>query len=84
MTVISSLKDNSYFTHHTAMYLNGLIASPSDMIYLNFEQPEKPTADDELAQENIDGAFSNAPRISRNVARFGEVVWGPYGTFLSK
>ncbi len=73
MPVVLSLKRNSYFTHRTAMYLNGLIDPPPDIIYLNFEQPQKPTPDDDLVQENVDRAFSNPPRISRNVASDGNV-----------
>ncbi|MGA3084516.1 MAG: hypothetical protein ABSE95_06945 [Thermodesulfobacteriota bacterium] len=66
--LVSTLKENSYFTHYSAMYLNNLTEQIPKTIYLNFEQPSKIQKRGRLLQENIDRAFSRSQRISKNIA----------------
>lgn len=66
-----SLKEGSYFTHQSALYIDRLIEKRPDTIYLNFEQPGKFQDDVELTQENINRAFSKPQRISKNIATVG-------------
>ena len=54
----SSLKAESYFSHHTAMYLLGLTKIFPATIYLNQEQTPKYFNNDELIQSNIERAFT--------------------------
>jgi len=70
--IIQSLKSNSYFTHYTAMYINELTEQIPNVIYINFEQPLKRGSKQPLLQERIDSAFRRQPRISQNIAPFGE------------
>ena len=70
--VILSLRPNCYFTHSTALYLNGLSESEPTVIYVNSEQSPKPRWDSSLSQEGIDRAFKRPPRITNNTAQFRE------------
>jgi len=67
-----NLKKNSYFTHYTALFWHNLTDQIPKTIYVNYEQSKKNAKDAELAQDRIDRAFSNRPRISSNIAAFGD------------
>ena len=69
--LVSSLKAESYFSHHTAMYLLGLTKVFPATIYLNQEQTPKYFNNDELIQSNIERAFRSSQRVSHNIAEFG-------------
>lgn len=60
-----SLKTNAYFSHHTAMYIQGLTDSEMKIIYVNAEQSAKERKSDTLEQSRIDAAFKRKPRTSR-------------------
>ena len=64
-----TLKPESYLTHHTAAFLNGLTEQEPTHIYLNCEQPRR-GGSGELTQEAIDRAFQNHVRISNNRASY--------------
>lgn len=64
-----SLKNHSYFTHHTAAHLHGLTENPPKTIYLNSEQSKRPPTN-VLSQEAVDMAFRNSVRISNNRAQY--------------
>ena len=66
------LKKDSYFTHYTALFWHNLTDQVPKTIYVNYEQSKKNVKDAELAQDRIDRAFSNRPRISSNIAAFGD------------
>lgn len=66
--VIQSLKQNSYFSHYTAMQLNGLTGRDSTKILLNHEQSPKPKNYGSLRQESIDRSFGNPQRQTKNIA----------------
>lgn len=60
-----SLKTNAYFSHHTAMYIHGLIDREPEIIYVNAEQSAKERKDNTLEQSRIDAAFKRKPRTSQ-------------------
>jgi predicted transcriptional regulator of viral defense system len=66
-----SLKQESYLTHHTAVFLHGLTDQEPICIYLNYEQPRR-KGSRELTQEAIDRAFQNKVRTSNNCAGYHE------------
>jgi predicted transcriptional regulator of viral defense system len=68
--VALSLKENSYFCHHTAMYFHGLTEQMPKTVYLNNEQTPKPQYPMSLSQEGIERAFRGKPRVSNNIAQF--------------
>jgi len=65
-----SLKPTGYFSHYTAMWLHGLTDQRPKVIYLKCEQLEKPNHQRPLEQKNIDWAFRQRPRKSKNVANY--------------
>jgi hypothetical protein len=67
-----SLKSDSYFTHYTAMFLHGLTEQIPKTVYLNFEQSSEGHFGASLEQKNIDWAFRRKPRISNNIAVYGD------------
>lgn len=71
-SVALSLRPKSYFTHYTAMYLHHLTDQVPRTIYVNSEQPAKPSGESGLIQSRIDMAFRSRPRTSRTVAEIGD------------
>lgn len=69
--IISSLNQNAYFTHNSAVILNNLSKKNPNAYYINVEQKEKLIPNSGLSQESIDRAFKNRPRITSNIAEFG-------------
>lgn len=67
-----SLEQNSYFTHYTALYWHNLTNQIPKTIYVNCEQGQKRHIDNRLLQENIDRAFRNPQRVSKNIAAIGD------------
>jgi hypothetical protein len=55
--IILSLKNNSYFTHFSALKLYKLTDKTIKNIYLNFEQPPKYYQNTSLEQSRIEAAF---------------------------
>ncbi|CAE6861912.1 hypothetical protein R69608_06860 [Paraburkholderia nemoris] len=69
LTVLLSLRKNLYLSHYTAMRLHGLTEQSPKTIYITDErssgsgsQQERP----KLSQNDIDQAFTHAPRVSHN------------------
>jgi hypothetical protein len=62
-----SLRPRSYLSHHSAMFLNGLTAVPSKIIYVNSEQSPKLRRETSLEQGSIDLAFRSKPRASKYI-----------------
>lgn len=62
-----SLRANSYLSHSTAVFVQGLTEQVPKTIYVNKEQSPKPHGKGRLTQPAIDRAFSNAPRKSKYV-----------------
>jgi predicted transcriptional regulator of viral defense system len=54
------------------MSLHELTDQLPRIVYVNCEQKPKPTPNTELAQDRIDAAFQRKPRVSRNVAAYGD------------
>lgn len=68
--IVMDLKPDSYFTHYTAMQFHELTEQISNVVYLNFEQAPKRPGTQELEQANIDKAFRNEPRMTKQVAMY--------------
>jgi predicted transcriptional regulator of viral defense system len=67
-----SLKPNAYFSHYTAMFLHELTEQIPKTVFVNCEQPPKRFRDASLIQGRIDAAFKRPPRMSRNIAQYGD------------
>lgn len=65
-------KNRAYFSFYSALYLNGLTLQIPKNIYITVERIIKTFNNSELAQENIDVAFSQKPRITTDTRRFGD------------
>lgn len=65
--VAQSLKEGSYLSHGSAVFLHGLNEQIPKTIYVNKEQSVKPTSDVSLIQESIDRTFSNKQRESKYI-----------------
>jgi len=63
--VILSLRSSSYFSHSSALYINGLVHHSSNIIYLNWEQQRKSILTSDLSQEAIKNAFLRPQRIPK-------------------
>ena len=68
--VALSLREHSYLSHFTAVYLHGLTEAIPKTIYVNFEQKKKPTGKSGLTQDGIDAAFGRAHRLSKSTAEY--------------
>jgi predicted transcriptional regulator of viral defense system len=66
------LKRGAYLTHYAAMAVHDLTDQIPSTIYVNAEQQPKPSVARELEQARIDIAFRSKPRVSRNVAAYGD------------
>jgi hypothetical protein len=66
--VVLSLKPRSYFSHFTAVYLNGLTDQIPKTIYLNHEQALASNSTAIPTQKSIEAAFKRRVRTSRNIA----------------
>lgn len=67
-----SLERNLYFTHYTAVYWHNLTDQIPKRIYVNYEQAQKRYVANRLLQANIDRAFRNSQRESKNIAAIGD------------
>jgi predicted transcriptional regulator of viral defense system len=61
--VALSLKNKSYLTHGSAVFLHGLTNQDPKTVYVNYEQSPKPRGGG-LTQDGIDRAFANRQRQS--------------------
>jgi len=65
-----SIKPNSFFSHHTALFLHNLTQQPPKTIYLNTEQSMKPPLPKTLDQDKIDLAFKGKGRTTQYFFNF--------------
>jgi len=72
LKLLNSIKDKSYFSHYSAVFIHELSTQIPTTIYINIEQPPKRIINPELKQENIDLAFSRKVRVSKNIAKFNK------------
>ena len=68
--LVFSLNTNAYFSHYTAMSIHGLTEQIPKTYYLNTELKPIRIKNQISAQQSIDLAFRNKPRISNNIAVF--------------
>lgn len=71
--ILLTLKPKCHFSHYTAVQMHELTEQDPKSIYVNFEQPAKPSPMAELEQKRIDAAFARKPRVTNNVAQHGDV-----------
>jgi len=64
--VLLTIKSGCHFSHYTAMQLHDLTEQQPKTIYLNWEQPAKPTWSHPLEQANINRAFARPQRTTTN------------------
>lgn len=69
--VVQSINRVGYFSHYTALHLNGLTLQIPKVIYFNIEQQAKPGGGT-LTQVGIDRAFKAKCRTSSNIASFSD------------
>jgi predicted transcriptional regulator of viral defense system len=62
----ATIHERAYFSHLSAIYLNGLVSDMPKEIYVNVEQKERPGNEVNLTQGGIDTAFKKKPRITSN------------------
>jgi hypothetical protein len=67
--LIQSLDHDGYFSHLTAMHLNGLTLQIPKTVYFNVEQPAAAGGGD-LSQDRIDRVFKGKCRITTNFITF--------------
>lgn len=72
--VALSLRPGAYCSHGTAVFLHGLTEQIPTTLYVNKEQSDKGVrrGEVELSQAAVHRAFSNAPRVSRYVFKYGD------------
>ncbi len=68
--ILLSLKANSYFSHHSAVFLHGLTENAPSAYYVTFEQAPKLDRSMPIKQQEIDEAFQKPVRASQNFATF--------------
>ena len=66
-----SLRANSYLSHGTAAFLNGLTKNQPDLIYVNKEQSEKNNSSS-LTQASLNRAFSGKQRQSKFLVTYAD------------
>jgi len=69
-SITTTILKGAYFSHLSAMYLNGLLDYTPKDIYINAEQIQRPPNLQKLTQNGIDKAFMSHPRITANSATF--------------
>lgn len=62
--VALSLREGSYLSHASAVFLHGLSVQIPRTIHVNREQSPKPRPHGSLSQESIDRAFQSKPRMT--------------------
>lgn len=67
-----SLRRNSYLSHGTAVFLQGLTEQIPKIIFVNHEQSPKPQPAGTLSQQALDRAYANKQRRSSYVFSRGE------------
>jgi len=65
-----ALKNDSYLSHASAMFLHGLVEKIPPQIFVNKEQSVKPPPSGTLDQAGINRAFAAKQRVSQFVFRF--------------
>lgn len=68
--IVAKASDKGYFSHLSAMYLNGLTEQSPVVVYLSIEQPRsRKNYSDVLSQDDIDSAFEKEAKLSNAMAK---------------
>ncbi len=71
--IACSIKSSGYFSHYSAMFLNGLTEQIPQSIFFNIEQSDKSSFSyNNLTQDQIDKAFSKEPKLTNQIAQYNE------------
>lgn len=71
--VLMEINPTCYFSHYTAMFFNGLTEQIPKTIFLNTEQtPKVMDYVSDIEQKNIDTAFRNKSRETKNITEYKE------------
>jgi hypothetical protein len=70
LELLLHLKPRSYYSHYTAMRLNGLTEQVPKVLYVSHERASDTPAGTPLTQSAIDAAFQQPARVSNNVVDF--------------
>ncbi len=65
-----SIQPGSYLNHYSTMYLHGLIDNIPQIISTNKEQSKKPRYSSDLSQDNLDRAFAQPMRKTKQIAQY--------------
>jgi predicted transcriptional regulator of viral defense system len=68
--LVLSLKQGSYLSHYSAVYLHDLTEQLPKTFYLNSELRDRPSSYGPLEQSRIDNAFKRPPRTSKSIAEY--------------
>jgi len=68
--IACSIKPSGYFSHYSAMFLNGLTEQIPKSIYFNIEQSDKYVNENDLTQQQIDDAFTRKARTTNQIAEY--------------
>jgi len=74
-----SLRPRSYLSHHTAMYLHGLIKTSPKTIYVNSEQSSKIREETRLEQNIVKDHVNSPPLESPHFPTFGRERLDDFG-----
>jgi hypothetical protein len=69
LDIVQSLDQSGYFSHFTAIYLNGLTDQIPKTVYFNVEQ-KFTGGGSSLKQDSLDRAFAAKPRMSSNSVQY--------------
>lgn len=74
MEVLLHVKSRSYYSHYTAMRMHGLTEQIPKSIYITHERsnPLQGHSTPEIDQSDIDAAFKQPARVTKNIAVFGD------------
>lgn len=84
--ILNSIYRDSYFSHKTAVYFHGLIKNEPKEIFINTEQTKKRRYEDsDIKQSQIDLAFKNNPRLTKNIAYYDDrLIYGLNGMYTGR
>lgn len=70
LEMLLHLKANSYYSHYTAMRMHGLTEQVPKVVYINHEHSAETKDSSWLSQANIDEAFMQPARVTKNAVDF--------------
>ncbi len=72
LELVSNIKQQSYFSHYTALHIHGLTDQLPKTIYLSIAQSRPQSRQGGLSQESLNTAFKRRVRTSNNIAEYND------------